>query len=114
MDRIAVLRQFGEALQSASLDDERLFHELVRKGIEHLTLSDDRFSREFGISRTSINRWKHGRNTPLARTRRQVYDFLKKETEEAIKTLEGLRRSEEDWKSSWSSSAPESMAAKGG
>jgi hypothetical protein len=111
---MSVLRQYGEALRAASLDDDRRFHELVREGIEHLMLSDDRFSREFGINRTSINRWKNGRNAPLPRSRQQVYDFLKKAADEAIVALEGLRRTEDEWKSSWSSSAPEKMAAKGG
>ena len=92
MAQLTALREFLDDLRDPGRTDEERFHELVRQGIKMLLLSDDEFSREFGISRTSVNRWKNGRNAPLPIVRPQVYAFLAKRTKKAIAALEGLSR----------------------
>jgi len=74
-------------LRTTPIDEKLHFHYVVREGCALLPLSDDRLAKAFGISCTSVERWKMGFNTPHAQAQRQVIEFLCAETDAALRAL---------------------------
>jgi hypothetical protein len=76
------LRKLREDLEAASKSatDDAMFHELVERSLRLLMLPDLDFAKLVGTNRSSINRWKNGKNAPHPAVRPRVYALLLKRT----------------------------------
>lgn len=78
------LDQLKVDIDAAVDDDDVAFHALVRRAFWLAALSDADVSRQFGMSRPSIMRWRTGRSAPHPAMRRHVYEWMASKVQEAI------------------------------
>lgn len=76
MSTLAELEILRADTQTADIQDEALFHVLMRRGIALLDLDDRALAHEFGMSVPSARRWVAGRNAPAPPMRPSVYKRL--------------------------------------
>lgn len=84
------IQQYQAALKRADHQSKEQFYQLFSLGMELLSLLDRDISREFSVSRTTIFRWREGRNAPHPLMRGPVYTFLSKR---ASRLMQQKRRS---------------------
>ncbi len=70
------LKGYVADLQSADVQDNARFQELLVRGMHLLQLFDNDIAREFGVSRPTVTRWRNGDNAPHPAMRRPVYAYL--------------------------------------
>lgn len=77
---LAELTQLRADLEAASKSpgDDETFHALIDRSMRLLMLTDVDFATEVGTNRSSINRWKNGKNAPHFAVRPRVYALLLK------------------------------------
>jgi hypothetical protein len=78
--QLAELTQLRADLEAASRSpgDDEMFHALIERSMRLLMLTDVDFATEVGTNRSSINRWKNGKNAPHPAVRPRVYALLLK------------------------------------
>jgi hypothetical protein len=82
-EELTKLREDLEAASKSPTDDA-LFHELVERSLRLLMLPDLEFAKLVGTNRSSINRWKNGKNAPHLAVRPRVYGLLLKRTRHVL------------------------------
>ena len=80
-------REIEAALSSADLlGDRDRFRAVVNRGMSLLNLDDADVADKLPVSRSAVNRWKHGNSVPLPMMRKPVYKFLLRKIKMAIQT----------------------------
>jgi transcriptional regulator with XRE-family HTH domain len=104
--QLAELTQLRADLDAAtkSPGDDALFHTLIDRSMRLLMLTDADLAKEVGTNRTSINRWKNGKNAPHPAVRPRVYALLAKR----VRTL--LTREEREERAARSSATPPTLS----
>ncbi len=88
---ISKLNRYVERLKSADPKNDEQFKELLSKGMALLRLLDSDISREFGVSRPTVNRWRNGANAPHPAMRRPLFGYLEKRTSRLIASEQRTR-----------------------
>jgi hypothetical protein len=57
--------------------NDKIFYRTIIKGANLLRITDEDFAHAFGVSRTTVTRWKKKINAPHPLARRVVYAWLK-------------------------------------
>ncbi len=86
------LSKFLEQLNAADIEDDSVFHALLKQSEVVLSLGDADLARELRISRPTVNRWRSGKNAPHIFMRHGILDWLKKRTrslQKKAKVFEG-------------------------
>lgn len=104
--------KYRNKLKVVDAKDSTDFYMLFSEGMTLLSLLDEDVSREFGVSRPTINRWRNGRNAPHPMMRTPVYDWLIDRTSRLIER-EGLKKKARSGGGHGMSSYGLPMAAKG-
>ena len=71
------LKTYIATLQKADPKDDKVFHDIVARGMEVLRLLDTDLAHQFGVSRPTVNRWRSGANAPHPFMRKPVFAWLK-------------------------------------
>jgi transcriptional regulator with XRE-family HTH domain len=88
---IKELKKYVESLKSADLRSDDQFKDLLNKGMNLLRLLDSDISREFGVSRPTVNRWRNGANAPHPAMRKPLFEYLAKRTSSLIASEQRTR-----------------------
>ena len=81
---IEELTMYVESLKSADPRNYEQFKNLLNKGMDLLRLLDSDISKEFGVSRPTVNRWRNGANAPHPAMRKPLYKYFEKRTSSLI------------------------------
>lgn len=81
---IEELKRYVESLKSADPKNDEQFKTLLNKGMSLLRLIDADISKEFGVSRPTVNRWRNGANAPHPAMRKPLFNYLMKRTSSLI------------------------------
>ena len=84
MNTRETLLQYKAELDAVDVKDGLAFYDLFGRGMNLLSFLDSEISKEFGVSRPTINRWRNGRNAPHPMMRQPVYDFLIKRVSKVL------------------------------
>lgn len=76
MELEALVAQFKDA----DVKDDARFSELFSKAYRLLFLADKELAAKFGVSRSTITRWRNGTTTPHSAMRKPIYSFLVSKT----------------------------------
>lgn len=85
------MKRYVESLKSADLKSDEDFKTLLNKGMALLRLLDSDISKEFGVSRPTVNRWRNGANAPHPAMRRPLFRYLEKRTTSLIASEQRMR-----------------------
>jgi len=88
MARIEELRALSSDLAKADPENREAFHALVGRVFALLSLKDEDFAHQFGMSRPSVTRWRNGSTAPHPAVRRQVFARLARRVREATSNEE--------------------------
>jgi hypothetical protein len=81
---IEELKRYIGSLKSANLKSDEQFKTLLNRGMELLRLIDADISKEFGVSRPTVNRWRNGANAPHPAMRKPLFNYLAKRASSLI------------------------------
>jgi transcriptional regulator with XRE-family HTH domain len=92
------------ALEQAvgTLEDRELFAVVVRRAMTTLDMTDEDVADKLPVSRSAVNRWRHGAAAPLPMMRKPVYSFFLRRARRRLAQLtdadrdRALRRLAED------------------
>ena len=84
-------KKYVENLKSADPKNDEQFKVLLIKGMDLLRLLDSDISREFGVSRPTVNRWRNGANAPHPAMRKPLFRYLEKRTSSLIASEQRTR-----------------------
>jgi transcriptional regulator with XRE-family HTH domain len=66
------------SLAQKQLGDDEMFRACVADTLAMLNVEDIDFANELAVSRSTVNRWKHGKAAPHPAMRKPVYAALKR------------------------------------
>ena len=88
---VSELKKYVESLKSADPRSDEEFKELLNKGMALLRLLDSDISKEFGVSRPTVNRWRNGANVPHPAMQKPLFGYLEKRTSSLISSEQRTR-----------------------
>jgi len=83
------LEDYVQSLSSADPQDDAAFLVLLRRAFETLRLTDTDLSREFGMSRPTVTRWRNGVTTPHPALRKPLYAWLLRRARSRVRVESG-------------------------
>lgn len=69
------------------MKDDLLFKTLFAQATVRFSLDDKRVAAKFGVSRSTITRWRNGTTAPHSMMRRIIYAYLTNEAFQAVVSL---------------------------
>lgn len=87
MATIEQLKVYIKRASNLDPEDTNGFHSMIRDGLKLLIITDDFLANKISMSRSSVNRWKNGRNAPHPIMRKGVIALLIRQANLALNAL---------------------------